>query len=59
VPGFLSNGTRIEGGWNNYAIAGAGGLWSTPTDLAKFAINASSAYLGKDNSIVPKQIAKR
>ena len=59
VPGFLLDGTRVKGGWNNYAIAGAGGLWSTPTDLAKFAINASNAYLGKDNSIVAQHVAKQ
>ena len=59
VPGFLLDGTMVKGGWNNYAVAGAAGLWSTPTDLAKFAINATNAYLGKDNSIVAKQVAKQ
>lgn len=58
VPGFLEDGTMIKGGWNNYAIYGAGGLWSTPTDLAKFAISVSNAYLGKNNNIVAKKIAK-
>lgn len=59
VPGFLSDGTMIKGGWNNYAIAAAGGLWSTPTDLAKFAIHVSNSYLGKENSLVSKSIAKQ
>lgn len=59
VPGFLTDGSMIKGGWNNYAIAGSGGLWSTPIDLAKFAINVSNAYLGKDNSIVTKQVAEQ
>lgn len=59
VPGFLSDGTMVKGGWNNYAIAGAGGLWSTPTDLAQFAINASNAYLGKNNSLITKQVAEQ
>jgi CubicO group peptidase (beta-lactamase class C family) len=31
----------------------------TPTDLAKFAINTSNAYLGKDNGIIAKQIAEQ
>lgn len=47
VSGFLNDGTMIKGGWNNYAIAGAGGAKSTPTDIAKFAINISNSYLGK------------
>jgi len=59
VPGFLSDGAMIKGGWNNYATAAAGGLWSTPTDLAKFAINVSNAYLGKDNSIIARQVAEQ
>ena len=57
VPGFLINGKMIAGGWNNYAIAAAGGLWSTPTDLAKFAINIANAYLGKDNHIISQLLA--
>lgn len=59
VPGFLSNGTVVKGGWNNYAAAGAAGLWSTPTDLAKFVINASNAYLQKNNRIISAKVAKQ
>lgn len=57
IPGFLNDGTMIKGGWNNYAIAGAGGAWSTPKDLAKFAINISNAYLGKENNLISKSAA--
>jgi CubicO group peptidase (beta-lactamase class C family) len=57
VPGFLNDGTRIKGGWNNYAIAGAGGAWSTPTDIAKFAINISNAYLGRENNLISRSLA--
>ena len=57
VPGFLNDGTMIKGGWNNYAIAGAGGAWSTPTDIAKFAINISNSYLGKENNLISKPVA--
>lgn len=57
VPGFLNDGAMIKGGWNNYAIAGAGGAWSTPTDIAKFAINISNSYLGKENNLISKSVA--
>lgn len=57
VPGFLLDGTMIKGGWYNYATASAGGLWSTPTDLAQFAIGVTNSYLGKANSLVSKSIA--
>lgn len=59
VPGFLADGAMIKGGWNNYAIAGAGGLWSTPTDLAKFAVDVSNSYLGFHNKIISKDVAKQ
>lgn len=59
VPGFLSDTTMIKGGWNNYAIAASGGLWSTPTDLAKFAIDISNAYLGKSNTLISKVVARQ
>jgi CubicO group peptidase (beta-lactamase class C family) len=58
VPGFLSDGTMVKGGWNNYAIAAAGGLWSTPTDLANFAIHVSESYLGKNNQFISKALAE-
>ncbi len=57
IPGFLSDRTMIKGGWNNYAIAGAGGAWSTPRDIAKFAINVSNAYLSKKNNLISKSVA--
>jgi len=57
IPGFLSDGTKVKGGWNNYAIAGAGGAWSTPIDLAKFAIDVSKSFLGKDNNIITRENA--
>lgn len=58
VPGFLSDGTMIKGGWNNYAIAAAGGLWSTPSDLAKFAIDITKAYRS-NQGLISKEIAKQ
>lgn len=57
VPGFLNDGKMIKGGWNNYAIPGAGGAWSTPADIAKFAINISNAYLGKENNVISRSVA--
>lgn len=58
IPGFLANGQMIYGGWHNYAIRAAGGLWSTPTDLAKFAINISKSYKGMKGGLLPKQLAR-
>lgn len=51
------SGKRIQGGWHNYACSGAGGLWSTPIDLAKFALNITASYLGKPTGLISKKLA--
>lgn len=57
VPAFLVDGEEIKGGWHNYAIPAAGGLWSTPVDLAKFAIDVSRSYLSNTAGLLPKNLA--
>lgn len=59
VPAFDSNNQIVYGGWDNYAIGGAGGMWSTPTDLAKFLIAVSAAYKNKDSKLLPKNLAQQ
>jgi CubicO group peptidase (beta-lactamase class C family) len=59
IPGFLADGTMIKDGWENYPIASAGGLWSTPEDLAKFAIAVSNAYRGIKPAVISQATAKK
>lgn len=40
-------GQIITGGWRVHPEQAAAGLWSTPTDLAKLAIETSKAYKGQ------------
>jgi len=47
----------VKGGWNNYAIAASGGLWSTPSDLAKFSINIAKSYKGNNQGLIPQSLA--
>ena len=60
IPGYLSgkHPRPIEGGWHNYASTAAAGLWSTPTDLAKFAINISKSYQG-EKGLLSKSTVKK
>lgn len=44
-------GKPYDGNWHNYAAQGAGGLWTNPTDLAKYCIGIYKAYTGQDNTI--------
>lgn len=60
IPGYQGwNGEPIQGGWHNYAIAGSGGMWSTPTDLAKFILNVTDSSLGNSNGLLSQSLAKR
>lgn len=53
-----SEATPVNGKWHVYPERAAAGLWSTPTDLARFAISIREAYLGKPGSILTRSLAK-
>lgn len=58
VPGFDEAGKQIQGGWHNYAIAASGGLWSTPIDLAQFALSVTQSYLSANKGYIPQLLAR-
>lgn len=41
------SGRTVDGGWRRHPEQAAAGLWSTPTDLAAFALEVSNAYRGE------------
>jgi CubicO group peptidase (beta-lactamase class C family) len=56
--GHRSDGTVIPGGWHTYPEMGAGGsLWSTPSEMAKFAIQVMQAYNGQADRVLSKNTA--
>jgi CubicO group peptidase (beta-lactamase class C family) len=50
--GTLADGTEIPGGWHVYPEMMAAGLWTTPSDLARFAIVLMKAKRGEKNSVI-------
>jgi CubicO group peptidase (beta-lactamase class C family) len=44
--GHGSDGNPIEGNWRTHPEQAAAGLWTTPTDLARFLLDLRAAYLG-------------
>ena len=52
------NGNTVEGKWHLYPEMAAGGLWSTPSDLARFAIEIALAKRGKANGILSQSMAR-
>lgn len=60
VPGFTGwDGSKIIGGWHNYVCAGAGGMWSTPSDLAIFILNITASYLGEKDAYLSQAMAQQ
>lgn len=55
--GHLSDGTPIAGRWHTLPEQAAGGLWTTPRDLASFAIGIWKAYRGTPDSLLSQRMA--
>jgi CubicO group peptidase (beta-lactamase class C family) len=47
-----SDGKPVKGHWHIYPEMAAAGLWTTPTDLAKFAIETALAEEGKSSKVL-------
>jgi CubicO group peptidase (beta-lactamase class C family) len=52
ASGHLANGEKVEGGWNVYPTLAAAGMWTTASDLARFAIEIQKSAQGKSNKIL-------
>jgi CubicO group peptidase (beta-lactamase class C family) len=58
ASGFRSNGKMVQGKWHIYPEMAAAGLWTTPTDLAKVAIEMALSKQGKSNRILSQASTK-
>ena len=54
ATGYRSSGEEVEGKIHIYPEMAAAGLWTTATDLAKFAIEVQLSLAGKSNKILKK-----
>jgi CubicO group peptidase (beta-lactamase class C family) len=52
ATGHRADGTELPGGWRVVPELAAGGLWSTPTDLARLLIEISRAWRGEPNPVL-------
>jgi CubicO group peptidase (beta-lactamase class C family) len=52
------DGKAIEGRWHIYPELAADGLWTTPTDLARFAIETALSKQGKANHILSEKMTR-
>jgi CubicO group peptidase (beta-lactamase class C family) len=55
AAGTTGAGAEVHGRWHVYPENAAAGLWTTPTDLAKFAIEIALSKQGKSNRILSQK----
>lgn len=56
ASGHLTDGKEIEGQWHSYPEMAAAGLWTTPTDLLKYAREVQFSYAGESNKVLSKEM---
>jgi CubicO group peptidase (beta-lactamase class C family) len=59
ATGHLADGRAVEGKFHVYPEMAAAGLWTTPTDLAKFGIEVQLSLQGRSNRVLSKASAER
>lgn len=58
AAGTLMNGEVVSGGWHVNPEMAAGGLWSTPRDLARLAVDLALSAHGKANHVLTRNTAR-
>jgi CubicO group peptidase (beta-lactamase class C family) len=58
ASGHREGGTPVAGDWHVYPEMAAGGLWTTPTDLARFLIAVQEAKAGTAGALLPRELVE-
>jgi CubicO group peptidase (beta-lactamase class C family)/predicted transcriptional regulator YdeE len=56
--GTYNDGKPVHGKWHVYPEMAAAGLWTTPTDLGKFAIEIALSKQGKANHVLSQKMTE-
>ncbi len=54
-----SDGTAVAGRWHVYPELAAAGLWTTPGDLARYAIAVQRSYRADENAVLSAELAEQ
>ncbi len=57
ATGTYASGDSLEGGWRVHPELAAAGLWTTPSDLGRIAIEVSKARAGRSHRVVSRELA--
>jgi CubicO group peptidase (beta-lactamase class C family) len=58
AAGHRGNGRPVPGDWHVYPEMAAGGLWTTPSDLARFALELQCAHDQRPHQLLSTQMVK-
>ncbi len=59
ATGYRSDGTPVVGSWHTYPERAAAGLWTTPSDLARYAVAVGLWFEGGDGGVIPPAMTLR
>jgi CubicO group peptidase (beta-lactamase class C family) len=51
-------GTPVAGGWHVYPEQATAGLWTTPTDLCRYALAVQAAFAGRPGALLSQPLAR-
>ena len=57
ATGYRGDGAEVEGKWPIYPEMAAAGLWTTPTELAKYLIHVNEVHDGKSDGIISPEMS--
>jgi CubicO group peptidase (beta-lactamase class C family) len=57
--GYRPDGKKVEGDWHTYPEMAAAGLWTTPSDLARFAIEIQKSLREESNRVLSKDMTEQ
>ncbi|MFJ4654801.1 serine hydrolase domain-containing protein [Nocardia sp. NPDC088792] len=58
ASGHNVTGDVVTGGWHVYPEMAAAGLWTTPSDLCRYALAVQAAYAGAPGALIPQRRAR-
>lgn len=56
---YRATGEPVPGGPHTYPELAAAGLWTTPADVARFALGVLAAWTGRDGSVLSQSTARQ
>jgi CubicO group peptidase (beta-lactamase class C family) len=59
ASGTYPGGKPVQGRWHVYPEMAAAGLWTTPSDLLRFALGVQNAYTAKPDAILSQSLARQ